>query len=544
VLFAARSATPLHRLLDVLPVFVGDDRVERDFTLVPGSDYGLDALVALERAGGHSVPWEQARARAYDLILAASPKGELSLLRGTCVLLPHGAGFSKSVHGEGSPLTASGLDPVFLAPDGDALADIHALAHPSQVARLAAVSPQAAERATVVGDPTLDRVLTSAGLRERYRAALGTGGRTLIAVTSTWGPESLLRRRPELVAELTAELPHDAFQVALIVHPNERSRLGSFNLAEHLSPALDAGLVLPEPYEEWAAVLVAADAVISDHGSTALYAAALGRPVVAACDGGDELIPGTPMAGLLARAPRFSGASSLATQLDGHRPEDARAIAAAAFAEQGRSLGLLRAHLYDLLGLDPPPIRAEARPLPQPSPPPRTPSAFAVRVLREGNEIQVERRPAHSGAAAHHLAAEHGAAGERHAQSAGLLYRRASPAPADAFPPSPHDVAWTAAGWTAYILGAYPGCATAGVVLSPERCLLRGRSGALLSVRVDARLDGGRVERTDPAAALSAVHAWLADGPAPPARLDCVIGGRAFAVHVRAATAVEAAAVC
>ena len=32
------------------------------------------------------------------------------------------------------------------------------------------------------------------------------------------------------------------------------------------------------PYEEWAAVLGAADCVLTDHGSTALYPAALAGP--------------------------------------------------------------------------------------------------------------------------------------------------------------------------------------------------------------------------------------------------------------------------
>src|SRR4051794_39910785 len=93
VLLAVRSATALHRLLDVLPVFEGDDRISRLFTLVPGSDFDLEALAAIEHAHARTVPWEQARTSSYGLILAASPKGELGALRGTRVLLPHGAGF-------------------------------------------------------------------------------------------------------------------------------------------------------------------------------------------------------------------------------------------------------------------------------------------------------------------------------------------------------------------------------------------------------------------------------------------------------------------
>ncbi|MCT2590800.1 translation initiation factor 2 [Streptomyces sp. N2-109] len=544
VLFAARSATALYRLLDVLPVFAGDARIDRRFTLVPGSDFGIDALAAIEHARARTIPWDEALRHTHDLILAASPKGELRLLRGTRALLPHGAGFSKSLRGEGSGDSASGLDPAYLLPDGNALASFHALAHPSQVAQLAAASPQAAARAAVVGDPTLERILASRDHRDRYRAALGTGARKLIVLTSTWGPESLFRRRPGLLSGLALHLPYDTYQLALVLHPNERSLIGAFDLTERLAPAIDAGMALAGPYEEWGALLTAADAVVTDHGSTALYAAALGCPLIGAYDGGDELIPGSPMAELLSQSPRLEepgDTGSLEAALGApHRPGAVRALADTVFAEQGRALGRLREELYGLLRLAPPPQPVAARLLPSPSPPARTPAAFAVRTEVSGEEIRVERLPAHTDAPAQYLAAEHGAAGEPYAQSAGLLYRRRAPQPAAA----PHSVAWTAAGWTAHALGGYPGCRTAAAILEPWLCVVRARSRSLLSVRIEPRQEDGRVVRADPAAVLCAVHAWLAGraGPrAESAELSCVIGGVAFRARLSPATADEAA---
>ncbi|HEY5833740.1 translation initiation factor 2 [Streptomyces sp.] len=540
VLLAARSAVALHRLLDVLPVFAGDDRVTRLITLVPGSEFGVDALAAVEAARARTVPWDEAAAGSYDLVLAASPKGALRLLRGSRVLLPHGAGFGKTVRAEGSADSASGLDPAYLLPDDDTLVSLHALAHPGQVARLAAVSPRAAAHATVVGDPTLDRILASAALRDRYRAALGTGMRKLVVLTSTWGPESLLRRRPELPAELAAGLPHDTHQLALIVHPNEHSRLGAFDLAERLAPALDAGMVPAGPYEEWAAVLVAADALITDHGSTALYyAAARDRPVVSAYDGGEELIPGSPMARLLVRCPRLERADDLADALDAYRPGTGRAVARSAFAlaERGRALDRLREELYALLGLDPPAAPALPRPLPLPAPAPRTPAAFAVRVGITGEQVRIDRLPAPMGAPSHHLAVEHGVASEPLARSAGLLYRRALPPS-----PTPHGAAWTAGGWAARALADYPACGTAAAVLSPELCAVRLRGhGPLLAVRIAPGQEDGLVVHADPAAVLSAVHAWCSRHPGPPLALTCLLGDRAFRVTLSPATAAEAA---
>jgi len=129
-----RSAAALHRVLDLLPVFEGDHRIRRRFTLVPGSDFGLDALVALEAVGARTVPWERALAESYDLIVAADPKGALDQLDGPLALLPHGAGFNKTVRGEGAADSASVLDPEFLLRGGRPLAALHALAHPEQAA--------------------------------------------------------------------------------------------------------------------------------------------------------------------------------------------------------------------------------------------------------------------------------------------------------------------------------------------------------------------------------------------------------------------------
>ncbi|MGW5679904.1 translation initiation factor 2, partial [Streptomyces sp. NPDC003860] len=428
VLIAVRSAGALHRLLDVLPAFDGDSRVVTRFTLVPGSRFDVEALSALERAGARTLPWEDALRGEHDLILAASPKGEVRRLSGPRALLPHGAGFNKAVADDGSAGLPSGLDPHYLLADGSPWAALHALAHEEQVSRLAHGSPVAARRAAVVGDPTLDRLLASLPRREDFRDALETGSRKLVVLTSTWGPESLISRRPELPAELGELLPCDAFQFALVLHPNVHSDTGRFDLSRQLAPALAAGLVLARPYEEWAALLVAADAVVTDHGSTALYAAAIGRPVVAAYDGGHELIPDSPMARLLAASPRLTTTSRLPGVLTAARAVDTREIAADAFAHQGQALARLRHHLYQLIGLAPPTGPVRARPLPRPATVPRGRSAFAVRVEVSGERIAVERFPVHTREHVHHLAAEHSGAGQREVQSAAVLWRRAEDA--------------------------------------------------------------------------------------------------------------------
>ncbi|MGX1759302.1 translation initiation factor 2 [Streptomyces lydicus] len=536
MLLAVRSAGALHRLLDVLPVFEGDARISTRVTLVPGSAFDVDALAALERSGARTVSWERACSDKHDLVLTASPKGALHALSGPRVVMPHGAGFNKTVTGEGSPLLPSGLDPSFLLVDGEPWAALHALAHGEQITRLAEHCPPAAARADVVGDPTLDRLLGSIGHRESYRAVLGTGERRLIVLTSTWGPESLMAVRPELPGELVGRLPHDAYQVALVLHPNEYSRTGSFDLTRHLAPALSAGLVLPGPYAEWASLLVAADAVVTDHGSTALYAAALGRPVIGAYEGDTELIPGTPMARMLAASPRLSEASDLDRVLRSAEALDTRPFADAAFALPGQALSRLRSELYQLLGLSPPDVPAAPQPLPRPGSAPRHPSAFAVRADVSGERIAVARFPPSTPEEVHHLAAEHPGAGSRQVQSASVLWRRARPASRE-----PHSSTWTAGGWTARVFDEAPGCRTAAAILTPERCLVRSRSAGLLSVRIEACRSAGRVMRTDPTGVVSAVHAWLRATPhwTPPVSLVCDFGPLAVQVEVTPAKSAD-----
>ncbi|MFD8481164.1 translation initiation factor 2 [Kitasatospora sp. NPDC059673] len=529
VLLAFRSAVALHRLLDVLPVFEGDGRISRWFTLVPGSRFDLEALAALDRSGARVIDFEQATERPFDLVLTTSPKGALASLSARArALLPHGAGFNKALREEGSPELPSGLDPAFLLSDGAPWADLHGLGHAEQLSRLAEFCPPAATRAVVVGDPTLDRMLESNPRREVYRAALDLGDRTLLAVLSTWGPESLLVQRPELPGELVLGLPVDRYRVALLVHPNEIGERSRLDLAEQFRPELRAGLLLPSPHQDWAAVLVAADAVITDHGSTALYAAALGRPVLNAYDGGRELIAGTPMARLLAAAPRFTGLESV-RGLDLAATTLARGPAADAFDRPGQALGLLRTELYRLLDLTPPRQVVLPQPLPVPSVPRSAAPTLAVRAEVDGQRVRVERFPAATELPIHHLSAEHPVAALAQVRSAAVLWRR------------PGSGRWTVSGWATHVLDELPACLTAAAVMSADRCVLLHRHRGPLTVQLAPGRAGGRIHRIDPTAAVSAVHAWLGAHPAAglPAELDCALGPFTARLTVRPALAEE-----
>ncbi|MGY1499918.1 hypothetical protein ACW4TU_25635 [Streptomyces sp. QTS52] len=111
----------------------------------------------------------------------------------------------------------------------------------------------------------------------------------------------------------------------MVRHVRHDQRRGSVHTAfaapyMDLAPALDAGMILPGSHEEWASVLIAADALVTDHGSAALYyCATQDRPVVSVHPGGGELIPDSPMDVLLDRIPRLGRAEDIIDALRAYR---------------------------------------------------------------------------------------------------------------------------------------------------------------------------------------------------------------------------------
>ncbi|MEK8170636.1 hypothetical protein NKH77_16745 [Streptomyces sp. M19] len=108
--------------------------------------------------------------------------------------------------------------------------------------------------------------------------------------------------------------------MALVIHPNERSLLGTYELTERLAPALDAGMLLPDPHEV---------GLRPDRRGRPGHGPRFGRPVllrrpgtpvVSVHPGGGELIPGSPMGVLLDAIPRLARAEDIADALRAYRP--------------------------------------------------------------------------------------------------------------------------------------------------------------------------------------------------------------------------------
>jgi hypothetical protein len=396
VLVVVRTVTTVTRLLDVLSLIQHDRRIQVVFTHDDTHraifTAGLGAF--LRRLEAVVIPWEQAVGTRFALAIAASENDRLDELDAPVLLLPHGIGYQKRYPGGE---VVSGMDPGKLLRDGRVVPDAIALSHPVQRDQLRAACPEAVGRAVVVGDPCYDRMLVSRHRIPRYRAALATGGRTLVALCSTWGPDSLFGNRPDLPEQLLAELPLDEYQVAVILHPGVWSAHGAWQIRAWLSDPTKTGLVIIPPEHGWQATILAADVVVSDEGSAALYAAAVDKPLLMAAGRTTTTVEESPLAALVARTARLDHGEDLRTQLDNarreHRAGDHEPVVKQAVDNPGESAELLSSHIYDRLGLPRPPAEPAFPPVPAPAAEPTGITAFLATAQTLDDAVAVSRFP-------------------------------------------------------------------------------------------------------------------------------------------------------
>jgi hypothetical protein len=379
ILVVVHHLTAASRLADIVPWLESDRRVQVVFTWAPGAlapvmPAGVREF--LRRLDGVVLPWQQATQVRFDLAIAAA-RPSLERLHAPVLTVSHGIGYGKYAVGWAGPGPQAarevfGLERSTLVHRGRVVAAAIAVPTQRMLERLARACPEAAPVAFVAGDPCFDRLVASAGSRDAYRRALGVGDRTLVAVSSTWGPGSLLQRHPDVLSWLTAELPAQDYKVAAIIHPGVWSWHGRRQVQAWYADAVDRGLLLVPPEEGWRGVLAAADVLVGDHGSVTAYAAAIGIPVLMAASSAKQVEPGSLQAGVAAHAPMLCPAQPCAPQL-GIAVGRWRASAHAAIREQvsdvpGRSAQILRGAMYRLMNLaepaDPPPVR----PVPVPEP--------------------------------------------------------------------------------------------------------------------------------------------------------------------------------
>jgi hypothetical protein len=376
VLMVVHSVTAGSRIADIAPLLESDRRIQVTWTRAPSSVFSVGVRDFLRSLGGAVVPWRQATQSRFDMAVAAS-HGSLEQVHAPVLVVPHGVGFSKypSVWPGSGPAIRRELretDRGRLIYHGRVVPARIVVATAGQLERLRYACPAAAAIAAVAGDPCLDRLVASMPLRHAYREALGTGRRTLVTVSSTWGPGSLLEQCPELLPRLAGELPRGRYQLAAITHPNVWQWHGRRQVTAWYADSIRRGLLVVPPEQEWRSVVAAADVLIGDHGSVPCYAAAAGIPVVLAVFPAREVDPRSQVACLAKVAPRLRLNQAVAPQLDQAarvwRPEMHAAIHAKVTSAPGESSRIIRTVMYRLMGLPEPEAScADPEPVPVPA---------------------------------------------------------------------------------------------------------------------------------------------------------------------------------
>jgi hypothetical protein len=370
VLVAVHTVASGQRLLDVVRLIESDLRIQVIYANPPDA-FRNGVAELLGSIGALVMPWEQAVQLEFDLAISAA-YGSVHELHAPLVVLPHGAGYGKlvprAVHG-GPATTRSvyGLDAQRLVRDGRVVPSIVVLPHEADRDVLIRQCPEALPAAAVVGDPSYDRLLSSAPRRPAYRDALGAaGGQPVIVTASTWGQQSLFGQQFSLLRRLVRELPPGAARVVALLHPNVWYGHGTRQVQAWLADCASHGLALLSPTVDWRGALAAADLVIGDYGSVAVYATALGIPVLLTGHASEETAPESAAATLAAVAPRLRGEGPLYPQLrsaiDTHDRASFEGVAARLTSEPGRFNTNMQGLLYDLLGLEPPGGPAEMPP--------------------------------------------------------------------------------------------------------------------------------------------------------------------------------------
>ncbi|WP_432012737.1 hypothetical protein [Streptomyces cucumeris] len=559
VLIVVHNVTSATRLLDVLPLFHDDVRVQLFATCTTSSPFLAGVPELLARAGLPVLPWDQAKDTKFDLAVTASYGGELGRIQSKLAVLSHGVGYNKRLRtpdtghrtpdtGHRTPDTGHrtpvfGLSPEWLLEDGSPIATATVLSHPEQLERLRSSCPEVVPTTVLAGDPCFDRILAALPQRDRFRRALGVGpGQRLIVASSTWAPRSLFggsaeagRAEPSvaggagtddllpwLLSRLSTELPADEYRTTAVLHPNIWYGHGPGQVRAWLDNAQRAGLEAIPPLEGWRQALIAADCVLGDHSSVTYYAASIGIPVLLGAFPQEDLDPLSPVAALGRAAPHLVRGESLRAQIDRtiayHDRSRYKELAEQTSSSPGESASLLRRLFYSLMGIPEPEGRsALLDPL---SLPPYVPAhrTVPVRVLArtvstEPPEVSVVRHcvvgeePDPYEDLAQEMDSVHTVVDEETRESgrlqiADVVVRRAADDDPRLGP---------ATAWTSEALAWYPHCGLAVYVDGPDRCILRTRAGDLVRLSAAAGPDG-RPDLCDPAAYASALHAWIVSG--------------------------------
>ncbi|GAA4839575.1 hypothetical protein GCM10025787_20180 [Saccharopolyspora rosea] len=95
VLAIVHNVTAATRLLDILPLWGGDPRLQTVFTCVGSSAFTTGTREFLTSRSISPIPWDDAVRTRFDLAVSASYGGPLHEITAPLVVVPHGMGYNK-----------------------------------------------------------------------------------------------------------------------------------------------------------------------------------------------------------------------------------------------------------------------------------------------------------------------------------------------------------------------------------------------------------------------------------------------------------------
>ncbi len=359
VLVVVHTVTTGQRLIDVVRLLESDLRIQVVFTAAPDVfSNGVSDL--LRDFGGVVISWDQATQLTFDLALAAA-YGSVHELHAPLIILPHGAGYNKLAvrRGLGGAVAGRGvygLDPQSIVRGGSVVPTAIVLSHQADLALLGRQCPDALPVAVVVGDPCYDRILASYPRRALYRWALRVSHQQKLIVTvSTWGSRSLFGQGIDLLDRMLADFPPDGYRIITLMHPNVWFGHGPRQVRAWLTGAVERGLRLVPPTSDWLGALIAADLIVGDHGSMAVYGAAAKVPVILAGFPDDDVSPASASALLAASVPRLREDRPLSRQFAdaqaNYQAQISELVARRITSEPGRFNQNMRRLMYRVLNL-------------------------------------------------------------------------------------------------------------------------------------------------------------------------------------------------
>ncbi|EWM12084.1 hypothetical protein [Kutzneria sp. 744] len=368
-LIVLHTAVTANRLLPIYEALAYcNPHVRWHFTVGP-DHYNGGVAESLAARGIEIINWKtllNGLQPNFGVALAAA-FGGLETLTIPVVKLTHGALNDKTTPrglglGAETPRQQYGLGGESLQRHGREIATRLVVAHEDQLAPFAREQNRWLDTVRVMGDPLVDQIDAHLHLRDYYRKLLGVEpGMKLVVVTSTAGPQSLWRNRPEVLDRLVRELPPDRYRIIVIMHPH-LDYAWRAQLDATLGRLYAAGVRKVPADQDWAVALIAADWVIGDHGSVLHYATRTPATLLTAGFASGEVEPGSARA-LLGR---------VVPELADDRPLEPQLLAAAApevvgrYADAGRQLSScpgefaanLRRELHHLLHAPEPDVLA------------------------------------------------------------------------------------------------------------------------------------------------------------------------------------------